>query len=211
MTTLRTILRTPLHIIRDNARAYLLLNLMAYGIMLIGVGVGLLYPNVTEAQNATLQDDGTVDQVTSLLSRPWLFALFILLVNVFRLSLVTIVLPSTIVPFAGVALFAYWTFTMGLTFAPSDATGWVALIPHSLTIVIEFQAYILVALGAFLVGRNWLRPRAIGASTRRQGYVRGLQQLGWLSLPGFVLLVVGAIYEAFSLVYLVHPLLEWLL
>ncbi|WP_205869371.1 hypothetical protein [Mycobacterium colombiense] len=46
---------------------------------------------------------------------------------------------------------------------------------------------------------------------RRQGYLRGLQYLGWLALPALALLVVGAVYEAFSLRYFVHPLAEWLL
>ncbi|SEB40738.1 hypothetical protein [Microbacterium hydrocarbonoxydans] len=33
----------------------------------------------------------------------------------------------------------------------------------------------------------------------------------WLSLPALALLVVGAIYEAFSLLYFVYPLQQWLL
>ncbi|WP_373540223.1 hypothetical protein [Chamaesiphon sp.] len=45
----------------------------------------------------------------------------------------------------------------------------------------------------------------------RQGYVRGLQQLGWLSLSALPLFIVGAIWEAFSLRYLIQPLTQWLL
>ncbi|UPO78439.1 hypothetical protein [Arthrobacter sp. Helios] len=85
------------------------------------------------------------------------------------------------------------------------------MIPHSLTVIIEFQAYILLALGAFLLGKYWLFPRATGAKNRGQGYVRGLQKLGWLALPAFVLLIIGAIWEAFSLVYMIGPLSQLLL
>ena len=66
-------------------------------------------------------------------------------------------------------------------------------------------------MGVYLLGRGWIGPRTVGAENRRQGYLRGLQDLGWLALPALALLVVGAVYEAFSLRYFVHPLAEWLL
>lgn len=45
--------------------------------------------------------------------------------------------------------------------------GWVALIPHSLTLVIELQAYVLLMLGAYVLGRHWIWPRSVGAESRR--------------------------------------------
>jgi hypothetical protein len=156
----------------------------------------------------SLQDDGTADLVVSLLSNVWLFALVILGINALTVGALSILLPSMIVPFAGIAVFAYRAFDIGLTLAPADQTGWVLLIPHSLTYVIEFQAYVLLALGAYLLGRSWLRPGTIGAGDRREGYVRGLQQIGWLSLPALALFVIGAVYEAFTLRYLVPLLLQ---
>ena len=122
-----------------------------------------------------------------------------------------IVLPSLIVPFAGIALFAYKAFTLGLAMAPTTKNTAVALIPHSLTALIEFQAYALLMFGAYILGRSWVRPATIGARNHRQGYVRGLKQLGWLSLASLPLFIVGAIWEAFSLGYLVPPLIQWLL
>jgi hypothetical protein len=78
-------------------------------------------------------------------------------------------------------------------------------------VVIEFQAYIVLLLGAYLLGKGWLWPRAAGIENRRQGYLQGLRQLGWVALPAGILLVIGAVYEAFSLRYFVHPLAQWLL
>jgi hypothetical protein len=63
-----------------------------------------------------------------------------------------------------------------------------------LTVVIEFQAYILFVLGAYLLGRFWLRPQTIGDPNRRWGYPSGLQHIGWLSIAALALLVVGALY-----------------
>lgn len=203
--------RRPFRLIRENLRAYLILNAAAYGLALIGFVIGLLFPDLNAARAAALEDDGTGELVRWLLNTPPLFALTILGVNLFRLSLLTIVIPSLIVPFAGLAFFGYWAVETGITLVPASDQGWVALIPHSLTVVIEFQAYILLLLGAYLLGRSWLFPRTVGAASRRQGYVRGLQRIGLLALPALVLLIVGAIWEAYSLRYFVHPLSQLLL
>jgi hypothetical protein len=205
------LVRKPFRIIRANLRVYLLLNALAYGTFVIGFIVGLLFPDLVAGRAQAMEDDGTAALITSLLSSPWLFALTILAVNTLRLGALTILLPSLVVPFLGLATFAIWSVTTGVTLVPATPEGWVALIPHSLTLVIELQAYILLLLGAFLLGKYWLRPQTIQATTRRQGYVRGLQHIGWLSLPALALLVIGAVYEAFSLLYFVYPLQQWLL
>lgn len=205
------LVRKPFRIIRANLRVYLLLNVLAYGTFVIGFIVGLLFPDLVAAREQAMQDDGTAALVTSLLSSPWLFALTILAVNTLRLGALTILLPSLVVPFLGLATFAIWSVTTGVTLVPATPEGWVALIPHSLTLVIELQAYILLLLGAFLLGKYWLRPQAVEAKNRRQGYLRGIQSIGWLSIPALALLVIGAIYEAFSLLYFVYPLQQWLL
>ncbi|MEG4812582.1 hypothetical protein QUA82_34175 [Microcoleus sp. F8-D3] len=122
-----------------------------------------------------------------------------------------IVLPSPILPFTGIALFAYKAFTLGLGMAPTTKTIAVAPIPHSLTVLIEVQACALLMFGAYILGRSWVRPATIGTQNHRQGCVRGLKQLGWLSLAALPLFVIGAIWEAFSLRYVVPLLTQWLL
>jgi hypothetical protein len=204
-------LREPVQIIRADLGVYLVMNVIMYGLFLAGFVTALIFPELAAAQVTSLEDDGTADLVGSLLSNVWLFALVILGVNTLTVGALSIVLPSMILPFAGIAVFAYRAFDIGLTLAPTNETGWLILIPHSLTILIEFQAYILLVLGAYLLGRSWLRPGTVGAGNRRQGYVRGLNQIGWLSLPALGLFVVGAIYEAFSLRYLVPPLVQALI
>ncbi|WP_426182157.1 hypothetical protein [Microbacterium sp. TWP3-1-2b2] len=203
--------RRPFRIIRDNRRAYFIINVAAYGLALIGFVIGLIFPDLSAAQAAGLEEDGTGELVRWLVNIPALFALTILGVNLFRLSLLTIVLPSVIVPFAGLAFFGYWAVETGITLVPASPKGWVALIPHSLTFVIELQAYILLLLGAYLLGKYWLFPRTVGAKNRRQGYLRGLQRIGLLALPALALLIIGAVWEAYSLRYFVHPLSQLLL
>lgn len=200
--------RRALQTIQANRRAYLALNAVLYGSLLVGFGTGLLFPALTAAQTESFEDGGQADLVRSLLENPWLFALAILANNALRAGLLSIVLPSMIVPFAGVVWFAYAMFTVGLMLAPVDRDGWLVLIPHSLTVVMEIQAYVLLSLGAYLLGRAWIWPRTVGAENRRQAYVGGLRQLGVLSLPALALLVTFALYESFSIVYLVPLLTE---
>ncbi|MFJ4223760.1 hypothetical protein [Microbacterium sp. NPDC089695] len=194
--------RRPFRVIRENRRVYLLLNAGAYGLVLIGFALGLLFPGLTEAGAAGLEADGTGDLVRQLVQTPALFALGILGINLFRLSALTIVLPSLVVPFAGLAFFAYWAVDTGIVLVPTSPGGWIILIPHALTVIIELQAYVLFLLGAFLLGKYWLFPRTIDARNRRQGYVRGLRKLGLLALPALALLVIGALWEAYSLAFM---------
>ncbi|WP_020498755.1 stage II sporulation protein M [Sciscionella marina] len=196
----------PFRIIRANLRAYLVMNAIVYGLCLIGMGAGLLFPGLTAAHNTTMRQDGTADLVGWLLGNMWLFSLGILVVNILTVGLLRILLPSMIVPFAGIAIYAYWAFNTGVTLSPVNPAAAKTMIPHSLTALIEFQAYALLMLGSYLLGRSWLRPGSIGARNRRQGYARGLAQIGWLSLPALALFVIGAVYEAFEVIYLVPRL-----
>jgi hypothetical protein len=203
-------LRKPFQIVRANFRAYLIINAIVYGLVITGMVAALVFPSLGANQVATQANSGMTDLVRSLLNNSWLFSLTILGVNVMSGALL-IVLPSVIVPFAGIAIFAYRAFTLGLILAPTTSIIAVGLIPHSLTILIEFQAYALLMFGAYILGRSWVRPATIGAQNHRQGYIRGLQELGWLSLSTLPLFIVGAIWEAFSLRYLVPLLIQWLL
>lgn len=201
----------PFQVVRQNLRVYLVLNAAAYGLFLVGFVIGIIFPELHAAQASGLEDDGTGELVRWLVNTPPLFALTIFGVNVFRLSLLTIILPSLIVPFAGLAFFAYWVVQTGITIAPTSAEAWVQFIPHSLTLVIELQAYILLLLGAHLLGRSWLFPHTVDAKNRRQGYVLGLRNIGLLALPALALLIIGAVWEAYSLRYFLFPLTQWLL
>lgn len=200
-------LREPFRIIRANLRAYLVLNALVYGVLLAGLVLGVLFPDLTAALVTGLEDDGTADLVVSLFSNVWLFALTILAVNVLTVFLKLILLPSLVVPFAGIAFLLYKTFESGLALAPVDKTVTTILIPHSLTMFIEFQAYVLLALGSYVFAMAWLCPTTVGAPNRLRGYVHGLQRFGLLSLPALALLIIGALYEAFSLVHIVPRML----
>ncbi|MEE2037573.1 stage II sporulation protein M [Nocardiopsis sp. CT-R113] len=198
------ILHRPFQLIRENLGAYLVMNAIGYGLFIIGLVAGVIFPELNTANVEGLNDDGTADQVLELITKPWMFALVIFLVNVFTVALPIITLPSLVVPFIGIPLFAYKAFDIGVTLAPvPGGPGLHYQIPHSVTVVIEFQAYVLVMFGAYLLAMALLRPHTVGEETRLRGYLRGLQRFGWIWIPALALFVIGAVYEALSLSYLV--------
>lgn len=202
------LLRRPVQILRENLRVYLLANLVFYGLVLGGFALGLAVPELAVGRAESLETDGTADLVGRLLSNVSLFAAMILGVNTITVGLASIVLPSLVIPFLGIAVFAYRAVVIGVTLAPTDQSTWIVLIPHSLTLVIEFQAYILLALGAYLLGRAWISPAFVEETSRVRAYGKGLRLLGVLALAALALLVVGALYEAFTLRYLVPVMLR---
>ncbi|MFI6393137.1 stage II sporulation protein M [Nonomuraea sp. NPDC050540] len=197
------LLRRPFQIIRADPRAYLLINALAYGTLLLGMALALMFPDLHAARTSSFVDGGQGALVDAVIGSPWVFGATIFLVNVFATALPLIVLPSLVIPFAGLVVFVIKTIDIGILLAPVDRTSALILIPHSLTMLIEFQAYALVMFGAYLLGRSWLRPATVGATTRRQAYVRGLSRLGRLWLAALALFVIGAVYEAVEIYFLV--------
>ncbi|MGW4798553.1 stage II sporulation protein M [Nonomuraea sp. NPDC004297] len=196
-------LRRPFQIIRADLRAYLLINALVYGVLLLGMALAIIFPDLHAARTSSFVDGGQGALVNTVIGNPWVFGATIFLVNVFATALLLIVLPSLVIPFAGLIVFVIKTIDIGIILAPVDQISALVLIPHSLTILIEFQAYVLVMFGAYLLGRSWLRPATVGATTRRQAYVRGLSRLGRLWLPALALFVIGAVYEALEIYFLV--------
>jgi hypothetical protein len=72
---LRRFLHKPFQIVRDNFRAYLIINAIVYGLVITGMVAAMVFPNLGATQLATLEDNGTGDLVRSLLNKPWLFSL----------------------------------------------------------------------------------------------------------------------------------------
>ncbi len=201
--------RQPFSIIRAHLGAYLAMNAIVYGLFAVGVVAALAFPELTAAR-VSARENGFTDWIVALMENPWLFALVIFANNTLLAGFAQIVFSSMIVPFAGIVLFGYRAYVLGFDVLAGSQAATIALVPQSLTILIEFQAYVLLMLGAYLLGRAWLRPQRVGAPNRRQGYLHGVRQIGWLSLPALALFVVGALYEAFMLTYLVPVLIrDW--
>jgi hypothetical protein len=121
-------------------------------------------------------------------------------------ALVTISLPGLIVPFSGMLMTALRMILWGLVLSPTSHTLRVVMLPHSLTLLIEGQAYILAAFGSYLLGKWTLFPRTAGLSSHREGYVAGLKLNAALYLLILPILAAAAVYEAVEVQIVRHLL-----
>jgi len=76
------------------------------------------------------------------------------------------------------------------------------LLIHSITLILEGQAYILVMLAIYLHGRAFLWPRKAGVDEFESGYLVGLKRSIKIYPMVIILLAIAAIYEALSIIYL---------
>ncbi|MFC3745099.1 hypothetical protein [Paenibacillus sp. GCM10012306] len=200
------LLRKPLGIIGRNIRPYLVLNLLTYGLLILGLILGYFFPSIAKASVDAMASvsslspaQGGVMATIDSGNAPTL-AVIILIANLCFGALGMATLPSLLIPFSGIVIHALFAGFLGLTYAPYE--GWDVLLPHSLTLLIELQAYIVLMLGAYLLGKYVLSPQANGFTSRWAGYKHGLVETAWLYIPAIVLLILGAIYEGFEVVAL---------
>ncbi|MCB0083546.1 MAG: hypothetical protein KDE47_21540 [Caldilineaceae bacterium] len=187
-------------IVRTHRRAYLWLNGLYYGLMLLGMLYtfydAALQRIVTEAVGAAFSQGPLAAVGEAYVSGQTIRAILLtFVINLFVGSGATITLPSLIIPFSGLLMGAYRAVLWGLIYAPTSPELRMIFLPHLPTLLLEGQAYVLVLLGVVMQGRALFAPRTVDATTRRQAYGRSLK-LTW-QLYGLVLLVlaVAAIYE----------------
>jgi hypothetical protein len=77
------------------------------------------------------------------------------------------------------------------------------LIPHSLTLLIEGQAYVLAGFAAYVHGRTFLRFDHYQLSTGWEAYKAGAVSAAKLHVLVVLALLIGAIYEVFEAIYVI--------
>ncbi|MBP2114176.1 stage II sporulation protein M [Paenibacillus silagei] len=202
-------IRKPIEIIKENKKAFILMNAVFYGLLLLTMIVTAIFPDLQAK---------TIDNANQQLSAPWLestvvaaytngnvglASIYTFLVNLILGTFLSMTLPSLVIPFAGLIMGGYRAIFWGMTFAPLN--GVTGLLPHYLTLLIEGQAYVIAMFAIVIQGRSLLFPRRIGLASRWNGYKQGLIQSAWLYLPVILLLVVGGVYEAIELIVLAPP------
>jgi hypothetical protein len=115
-------------------------------------------------------------------------------------SLGSITLPSLVIPFSGLLVAGLRAVMWGVLFSPQIVAGvGVGELGAGFMVVglllLEGQAYVLAALGAYVQGRAFLWPRRVGATGRGQGYWYGLKEQARLYLLVALVLLVAALYE----------------
>jgi hypothetical protein len=203
-------LRGAWRIVTDYRRPYVILNATYYGLVLVGMAyVAIVDPGLQERLLNTVAGaftEGPLATVGGAYLGGNVFAAAVLtfVVNLSVGSLLMITLPSLILPFSGLLLGVYRAVLWGLILAPTGTELALVMIPHSLTLLLEGQAYILAMLAVYVQGKAFLWPESVGAANRRQGYVTGLKLSARLYLLVVLVLAVSAIYEALEVIIMVR-------
>ncbi|WP_025859227.1 stage II sporulation protein M [Pseudomonas sp. CHM02] len=205
-----TFLHSAFALIQQHRRAFIVLNLAFYGLFAVMMLVtaltpelhGVFEPNIDKAfaEPGLFKMAGDIYASKNL---PLAMAITFLVNLGVAVGMTT--LPSLLIPFAGIALTLYRGFLWGVMFSPIGADR-ATLIPHSLTLLIEGQAYVLAAFAVYVQGRMWLWPHRYGLGSRWDGYKAGVRATGRLYLLVTLALLIGAVYEALEVIYLM-PLL----
>ena len=195
------------NIVRQNGRAYATINLIYYGLVIAAMLLVAAYP---EMQKTLQKGIGRSFHAGPLASVGWAYQsgnvwaaiLLTFVVNLLFGSVLTITVPSMIMPFSGFLMGASRAILWGLMLSPADPRIRGMMIPHSLTLFLEGQAYILALLAVYVAGKAFIQPRSVGVVTHGKGYVQGLRQTGSLYVLVTLFLAVAAVYEALEVIYL---------
>lgn len=202
------LLKSAWELVQENRRVYITLNALYYGLVVICM--------VYVVFNQPLQDELLQSIGEAFMTGPLSFvgnayinakvlaaiaATFF--VNLFVGSFGTITFPSLIIPFSGILVGFYRAVLWGLILSPAHPDLRLIMIPHSLTLILEGQAYILTMLAAYIQGRAFLLPKTVGLERRGQGYLEGLKQTGKMYLLVILTLLIAAIYEVIEVVIMI--------
>jgi hypothetical protein len=182
------VLRGSWRLVMDHRRAYVVLNVGYYGLVALAMlYVALVDPSLQERLMSDVQaslTEGSLEMVGGIY----------LSGNVVGAALLTFLIN----------LAAYRALLWGSLLAPTTAELALVMIPHSLTLVLEGQSYVLAVFAAYLHGMAFLRPRSMGLASHREGYLAGLRMTGRVYVLVILVLAAAAVYEAIEVVAMVR-------
>lgn len=201
-------------LIRRHKTAYIVLNLACYGLIAGMMLIATLFPELrVGAQTVT---DTNADPLNGMFVATYGVgnvlgaAAATLFVNLIFGAVLTLSVPSLVIPFFAVASMLLRVSSWGLIFAPTKVDDLAWFIPHIITAVIEAQGYILAALAGWIHGRMFLFPRRFHLAGRRAGYRAGLRAVLRLYPLAIAVLTIAALWEAIELIHIVPaPFLSW--
>lgn len=197
-----------LRIIREFRRTYIVLNLVYYGLVICGMAYAAFNPSLQQSLLDALRgafSQGPLSPVAGAYSggQVLLAIVFTFVLNLAIGSFLWITLPSLVLPFSGLLTGGFRAVLWGLLFSPSSPEMSVVMIPHSLTLILEGQAYILAMLAAYIQGRAFLWPATVDATGHGEGYWAGMKRSLRLYLLVAIVLAVAAVYEVVEVIFII--------
>lgn len=200
-------LRSGLDVIRANWRAYAVINVVYYGLVIVGMVFVATQPELQRMLIGEVQagfSSGPLAAVAEAYrsGQVLVAAALTFVVNFFLGTVLYITVPSLFIPFAGLLTGCVRALLWGLLLSPALPELSQPMGPHFVTLVLEGQGYILAMLGSYVLWATVFRrePQAGGFASR---YGAGLGRSARLYLLVALVLAVAALYEAFEVIYLI--------
>lgn len=198
--------RPPLEEVRRRRGLFIGLHVLYFGTYLFFVGLAFAVPEAQALFTRTLGQmlrSGQAGHVAAA-ARAYaarditMAASRTVAVNFLIGSVAVITLPSLIVPGSGSVLLVVRFAVLGLLLAPTSTGLGRAMLPHSLTVLLELEAYVLASFFALLVPVYVFSGELEGGPLGRYGRAVMLNLKG--NLVVFAILLVAGIYEAFEVI-----------
>jgi len=195
----------PLAEIRKYKRLFLTLHLIYFGVVVLFMFVAHSLPELQVCLLSGVKSQvadgsgplGIAGKAYMSKSIP-LAAVTTFVINFFLGSLAYITIPSVIIPGVGVLAATFRAALWGLLLAPNFDTLSGAMLPHSFTLLLEGEAYVLAAFFALLILVYLFRKAEGPGPARRYGKALLLNVKG--NLLVVIVLTVAAIYEAIEVI-----------
>jgi hypothetical protein len=203
----KNLIQSAWALVQENRRAYIIINAVYYGLVIIFMIVAAfnrpLQDELLNAVGAAFMTGPLAIVGGAYLNAEVLQAIGLtFVVNLVVGSLLYLTVPSLIIPFLGFLLGIYRAALWGLIFSPAHPDLRMLMLPHSITLILEGQAYILALFGVYLQARAFLWPQSVGLLRRGQGYMEGLKRTGKIYVLVVLTLAVAAVYEVLEVVLL---------
>ena len=205
---MKNLLKSAWGLVQENKRAYITMNVVYYAL----VAVCMVYVAFNQELQTSLMNEigagfmtGPLGFVGQAYVNTQVFAAILatFFVNLIIGSFASVTLPSLIIPFSGILVGIYRAILWGVLLSPANPDLRLVMIPHSITLILEGQAYILTMLAAYMQGRAFLWPKSVGLESRGKGYLEGLKRTGKLYLLIILTLAIAAIYEVIEVVIMI--------
>jgi len=199
-----------INLVKQNFREYVLLNAVFYGLVAGSMIYTYAYPEIQRELMETLRAEFPetfpyiVEAYTS--GNFPLAAALTFSVNLVLGSFVYITVTSLVIPFAGIAMGCVRAVAWGLLLAPTSPELASAMIPHSLTLILEGQGYILAIFAVCLHWKGVIWPRSMREEKHLKAYVAGIGKTAHIYMLITLVLAISAIYEAFEVIHIVGKL-----
>jgi hypothetical protein len=197
------VLREPLLTLTTHRRLTWTVHLVYFGLYLLAAALVFRAPDLRNALQAIIQSDisgggGLLQKAGSAYRSgniAWA-ALVTFAINFFVGSVLVLTLPSCVIPGSGILVACVRAVSWGLILVPATLQQAFVMLPHSGTLLLEGEGYILAAFFGLMVPLSLRRRPAEPGVEARGGYGRAVL----LNLKGCVLvaivLAVAATYEA---------------